>query len=87
MKSGILIHLYVFRSKSTNRLQSLHLISDSVKNLFAFVNVLTLYNTQETVTFEEIKGFEQLSEETQKPLSDYAESGSCGIEFGSPDWT
>ncbi|MGN0649172.1 MAG: recombinase family protein [Oscillospiraceae bacterium] len=51
------------------------------------VIVLTLNNTQETVTFEEIREFEQLSEETQKPLPNYAESGSCSIEFGSPDWT
>ena len=36
---------------------------------------------------KEIREFEQLSEETQKPLPDYAESGSCNIEFGSPDWT
>lgn len=51
------------------------------------VIVLTLNNTQETVTFEEIREFEQLSEETQKPLPDSTESGSCSIEFGSPDWT
>ena len=51
------------------------------------VIVLTLNNTQETVTFEEIRNFEALSEETQKPLPDYAESGSCRFEFGSPDWT
>ena len=54
------------------------------------VIVLTLNNTQETVTFEEIREFEQLSEETQetqKPLPDYAESGSCNFQFGSPDWT
>ena len=46
------------------------------------VIVFTLNNTQETVTFEEIREFEQLSEETQKPLPDYAESGSCRFEFG-----
>ena len=42
-------------------------------------------NTQETVTFEEIREFEQLSDETQEPLPDESESGSCNIEFGSPD--
>lgn len=30
-----------------------------------------LNNTQETVTFEEIREFEQLSEETQEPLPGY----------------
>lgn len=61
---------------------------DRVQEVFLWddhaVKVLTLNNTQETVTFEEIREFEQLSEETQetqKPLSDYAESGSCGIEL------
>ena len=49
--------------------------------------VLTLNNTQETVTFEEIREFEQLSEETQEPLPDESESGSFKIRFGSPDWT
>lgn len=51
------------------------------------VIVLTLNNTQETITFEQIGDFEALSEETQEPLSDESESGSCNIEFGSPDWT
>lgn len=51
------------------------------------VIVLTLNNTQETITFEQIGDFEALSEETQKPLPDYAESGSCKVRFGSPDWT
>ena len=51
------------------------------------VIVLTLNNTQEAVTFEEIREFEQFSDETQEPLSDESESGSCSIEFGSPDWT
>ena len=45
------------------------------------VIVLTLNNTQETVTFEDIREFEQLSEETQEPLPDESESGSCSIEF------
>ena len=45
----------------------------------------TMNNTQETVTFEEIREFEQLSDETQEPLPDESESGSCNIEFGSPD--
>ena len=48
------------------------------------VIVLTLNNTQDAVTFEEIREFEQLSEETQEPLPDESESGSCNIEFGSP---
>ena len=39
------------------------------------VITLPLNNTQETVTFEEIREFEQLSVETQKPLPDCAESG------------
>ena len=51
------------------------------------VIVLTLNNTQETITFEQIRDFETLSEETQKPLPDNAESGSCKVRFGSPDWT
>ena len=62
-----------------------------VKEVFLWDNhaviVLTLNNTQETVTFEEIREFEQFSDETQEPLSDESESGSCSIEFGSPDWT
>ena len=41
------------------------------------VIVLTLNNTQETVTFEEIREFEQLSDEIQEPLPDESESGSC----------
>ena len=48
------------------------------------VIVLTLNNTQETVTFEEIREFELLSDETQEPLPDESESGSCNIRFGSP---
>ena len=50
------------------------------------VNDLTKNNTKKTESFEEIREFEQLSEETQEtqnPLPDYAESGSCKIEFGS----
>ena len=62
-----------------------------VKEVFLWddhaVIVLTLNNTQEAVTFEEIREFEQFSDETQEPLSDESESGSCSIEFGSPDWT
>ena len=62
-----------------------------VKEVFLWddhaVIVLTLNNTQEAVTFEEILEFEQFSDETQEPLSDESESGSCSIEFGSPDWT
>ena len=46
------------------------------------VIVLTLNNTQETVTFEEIRDFEQLSEETQKPLPDSAESGKLTYNAG-----
>lgn len=42
---------------------------------------LTLNNTQETVTFEEIRKFKKLSNETQEPLPDESESGSCSIEF------
>ena len=38
---------------------------------------LTLNNTQETVTFEEIRKFKKLSNETQEPLPDESESGSC----------
>ena len=49
------------------------------------VIVLTLNNTQETVTFEEIREFELLSDETQEPLPDESKSGSCNIKFGSPD--
>lgn len=45
------------------------------------VIVLTLNNTQETVTFEEIREFELLSDETQEPLPDESESGSCNIRF------
>ena len=59
-----------------------------VKEVFLWddhaVIVLTLNNTQEAVTFEEIREFEQFSDETQEPLSDESESGSCSIEFGSP---
>ena len=59
-----------------------------VKEVFLWddhaVIVLTLNNTQETVTFEEIREFEQLSDETQEPLPDESESGSCNIRFGSP---
>ena len=51
------------------------------------VIVLTLNNTQKTVAFEEIREFEQFSDETQEPLPDESESGSCNIRFGSPDWT
>ena len=62
-----------------------------VKEVFLWDNhaviVLTLNNTQETVTFEEIREFEQFSDETQEPLPDESESGSCNIRFGSPDWT
>ena len=62
-----------------------------VKEVFLWddhaVIVLTLNNTQETVTFEEIREFEQLSDETQEPLPDESESGSFKIRFGSPDWT
>lgn len=46
--------------------------------------VLTLNTTQETVTFEVIREFEQFSDETQEPLQDESESGSCNIRFGSP---
>ena len=57
-----------------------------VKEVFLWddhaVIVLTLNNTQETVTFEEIREFEQLSYETQEPLPDESESGSCNIRFG-----
>lgn len=45
------------------------------------VIVLTLNNTQETVTFEEIREFELLSDETQEPLPDESKSGSCNIRF------
>ena len=62
-----------------------------VKEVFLWddhaVIVLTLNNTQETITFEEIREFEQLSDETQEPLPDESESGSCKNSFGSPDWT
>ena len=46
------------------------------------VIVLTLNNTQETVTFEEIRKSEQTSEKTQKPLPDYAESGKLSYNAG-----
>ena len=56
-----------------------------VKEVFLWDNhaviVLTLNNTQETVTFEEIREFEQFSDETQEPLPDESESGSCNIRF------
>ena len=59
-----------------------------VKEVFLWddhaVIVLTLNNTQKTITFEEIREFEQLSDETQEPLTDESESGSCNIRFGSP---
>ncbi|MBQ9948413.1 MAG: hypothetical protein IJO91_08495, partial [Oscillospiraceae bacterium] len=49
--------------------------------------VLTLNNTQETVTFEQIRDYESLAEEKQKPLTEISASGSCYKGFGSPDWT
>ncbi len=59
-----------------------------VKEVFLWddhaVIVLTLNNTQKTVAFEEIREFEQFSDETQEPLPDESESGSCNIRFGSP---
>ena len=62
-----------------------------VKEVFLWddhaVIVLTLNNTQKTVAFEEIREFEQFSDETQEPLPDESESGSCKNSFGSPDWT
>lgn len=47
------------------------------------VIVLTLANTQETVTFEQIREWEEM----QKPLADSSESGSYNITFGSRYWT
>ncbi|MBQ8195813.1 MAG: recombinase family protein [Oscillospiraceae bacterium] len=48
--------------------------------------VLTLNNTQETVTFEQIRDYESLAEEKQKPLTSTA-SGSCYECFGTGDRT
>lgn len=51
------------------------------------VIVLTLGNTSETVTFEQIREWEAMSEETNEPPSEYTESGSCKSKNGSPYWT
>lgn len=52
----------------------------------ALIN-LTLRNTEETITFEEIREFEQMLDEIQKPLSEGSESGSCKSGSGSCYWT
>lgn len=46
--------------------------------------VLTLGNTEANITFEQIREWEEMAEETQKPLSDFSESGSCKCDTGSP---
>lgn len=51
------------------------------------VIVLTLGDTSETVTFEQIREWEAMSEETNEPPSDQTESGSCKSKNGSPYWT
>ncbi|MCM1335734.1 MAG: recombinase family protein [Bacteroides sp.] len=49
--------------------------------------VLTLNNTSETVTFDQIREWETMVEETDEPPSECTESGSCKNELGSPYWT
>lgn len=65
-----------------------HIIGIFVQRVFLWddkvVIALNLPNTEETVCFDEIRQFEEMSEETQKPLSDNTESGSYNGNIGSP---